>query len=146
MGCCMMRSTESVLDAAPVKDQEIAWPAVHGDKQALAERGSEVGRSHFDAIGLVCAAAHAGYHLRVIVWTVGAALTAVEVIVAVAFELVGADDVACPIGTRIDCESLSIASELRSTEMRKFAPRIGVVRVRVPLINPVALIRFPCLR
>ena len=68
-------------------------------------------------------------------------LSRVQVVLAVLVQLVGADDVAGAVRERVDGEAFPVAAEAAASEVRELAARVGVVRIRMPLVDTVRLVR-----
>ena len=68
-------------------------------------------------------------------------LSRVQVVLAVLVQLVGSDDVAGAVRERVNGEAFPVAAEAAASEVRELAARVGVVRIRMPLVDAVRLVR-----
>ncbi len=128
------------LHVTPIEQQEIAPSAVHHYQQSLRKAGTERGGNYVDTIGAVCSACDQLHYVAVVVGPARLALALVNMIVAVAGPLIGADDESCTIGLSVDSDAFAIALIPVSSENRELRIGIGAVGIGMILADTVVLV------
>ena len=98
-------------------------------------------RRDLDTVGRVGAASKHGNFARMIIGLPRLPFTRVQVILAVFVDLIGRDNVSGAVGQSVDRDPFAITAKTASREVRELPPRVRVVRIGLPLVNAVRLVR-----